>query len=453
MGKQGANITQESWPSVTIVVLNWNGRALLERCLPPLLQQEYPKYDVILVDNASQDDSVAYTQTRFPQIQIVQNEENWGFAKGNNSGIQKATGDVVVLLNTDVIVQPSWLTTLIQPMIDDSKIGVTGCLLLFPDGHTIQHAGGFLEYPLAYSGHYHYKETDTGQITGIRDVTYVTAAVFAIRRETLTVVGLLDEGFSPFYFEEVDYCYRAKEAGFRIVLAADAVAIHLESASMKKVSALQKRAFHQNRLRFVLKHYSAPQFLDDFVPAEMARLAEPATAQDYHLIGQIYLETAVSAPDLLQNRWDDNDILLAQAALLQLRQTALTQEPAVHKLKEEGWPQAELISRQNLTELQFTSDTAVIGPLIAGFRRHWNNVAARWSVGHVIQQQNNYNRLVSRVLDELDSRSQTNAADIGLLLAELLQMRQIQTRFIQETQKELAQLRKKLEQIEQMLTK
>lgn len=453
MNKQDENDPQDFWPSVTIIVLNWNGRALLEQCLPALLQQNYPNFNVLLVDNASEDDSVGYVKSQFPQIQVIQNEANLGFAKGNNLGIQNTESDIVVLLNTDVTVQSNWLSDLIGPMVSDETIGVAGCKLLFPEGNIIQHAGGYLTFPLAYSQHYHYRERDEGQVSGVKDVPYVTAAVFAIRRETLINVGLLDGGFSPFYYEEVDYCYRVKEAGWRVVLVGNAAATHWESTSMKKVPDLQKRAFHKNRLRFILKHYTKEQFLHDFIPAEAARLGEPATPQDYHLMGQLYLETAVNAPDILEDRWPKEAVSAGQTALMQLREIALAQEPVVYQLDAESWPQRPLLQKQRLEAYQFSSDTAVIGPLIASFRSHWNNVAARWSVGHVIQQQNSFNRLLTQVLDELDSRSQTNAVDIGLLLAELLKLQQSQTQLMQETQKELTQLRQQLHLIEQALSK
>ena len=437
------------WPSVAILIPNWNGRALLETCLPPLAAQSYPNYQIILIDNHSQDDSVAYTQANYPDVHIIQNEENLGFSRGVNVGLKSQTADVVVLLNNDVIVREGWLEALIRPTLDDPQIGIAGCKLLYPDG-TIQHLGGRIEYPLANGVHEHWHEPDSPEMAGLRDVEYVTGAAMAITRPVLNTVGFFDEGFTPFYYEETDYCYRARQAGFRIVVNADAAAVHMESASMEPVRHLQKYAYHKNRLRFVLKHFGAAQFLTDFAPAETNRLQAAFSAGELQSLGRVYWETAVTLPDLISENENPRPFAAVQDALLQLHQAAQMQ--MVRKLAQTGGPQAELDRRKTLSEIEFVSDTAVIGPLVAEFRRQWHNVAARWAVGHVMRQQNAFNQLAGNILSEANSQTKSNAADIRLLFDELFRLRREFALSMQETQAAITQLQRQLDRIEKLLT-
>ncbi|VAW32941.1 Glycosyl transferase, group 2 family protein, partial [hydrothermal vent metagenome] len=253
--------------STAILVLNWNGRSLLQTCLPLLLNQTYSNYEVVVVDNGSSDASVSFVTEQFPQVRLIQNEGNLGFSRGINAGLRQINADVVVLLNNDVLVQPDWLAELLRPFQEDSQIGIIGSKLLYPDG-TIQHLGAELTFPLARSQHFLYKEADVDGLPAVQDVPYVTGAAMAVHRSVLAQIGLLDEMFHPFYYEEVDFCYRARKAGFRVVVATQAVAIHDESASMDKVQDLKLQTLQCNRYRFVLKHYSIEQFLQEFVPAE-----------------------------------------------------------------------------------------------------------------------------------------------------------------------------------------
>jgi GT2 family glycosyltransferase len=144
------------------------------------MELDYPNYEVVLVDNASSDDSLTFTRARFPEVKIMANKDNLGFSSGMNVALRQIQSDVVVLLNNDVVVRPEWLRALIRPLLVDETIGITGCKLLYPDEQTIQHAGARLSYPLAYTHHHHYQETDAGQDKEIREVEYVTGAAMDI---------------------------------------------------------------------------------------------------------------------------------------------------------------------------------------------------------------------------------------------------------------------------------
>lgn len=441
----------KQWPSVEILLLNWNGRALLEMCLPPLMALDYPDYQLVLLDNASTDDSVAYVVQHFPQVKLVANEENLGYSRGMNVGLERSQADVVVLLNNDVVVRPDWLKALLLPLIEDETIGIVGSKLLYPDGRTLQHAGATLDYPLAMSHHYHYGEEDAGQADSVRDVDYVTGAAMAIARPVLEDVGGFDEGFSPFYYEEADFCYRARAAGHRVVYTPGSVAIHHESASIKQVNQLHTYAWLKNRLRFALKHYTESQFLEEFVPAEIERLCLPSTIQELRAVRRVYLEAILTLRETLK-QYDKGDCIKPMlAAVVQLREAALTQRPSDDDPANQNQLRAELVERQAIHEHEFTSDKPVIGPAIAALRRTWNDVSTKWYVQSAIEQQMAFNALVARLLEQPEIQAEANADDVSLLAQELANLQQTSVTNGAELRQEMEHLRLQIARIEQLL--
>ncbi len=288
------------WPSVSLLILNWNGKKLLQQHLPSFLDLNYPDFQVVIADNGSTDGSVAFVQAQFPQFTLIPHGQNLGFSPGMNAAMRQLDSDVIVLLNNDVSVRPNWLRALVKPMLDDPAVGVTGCKLLYPDGRTLQHAGASLSYPLAFSQHDYRQEPDEGQADEQRDVPYVTGAAIAIHRRIIDAIGLLDEIFAPIYYEEVDYCYRARAAGFRVVYAPEAVGLHHESFTMRQMGGWHIFALQKNRLRFVLRHYTAAQFLDDYVPAEIKRIQDGLTAAELYSLRRALLAIKLTLPDIMR---------------------------------------------------------------------------------------------------------------------------------------------------------
>lgn len=403
--KSAGSLSEEL--AVTILILNWNGRSLLETCLPLLLNQTYSNYNVVIVDNGSTDDSTTLITQKFPQIHLIQNDDNLGFSRGINAGLRQIKAEVVVLLNNDVMVRPNWLEELIRPFHISSDIGIIGCKLLYPDG-TIQHLGAELSYPLAHSYHFHYKEADSNALPAIQDVPYVTGAAMAIRASVLDKIGLLDESFHPFYYEEVDYCYRARAAGFRVVLATQAVAVHDESASMSKVQDLKLQTRHRNRYRFVLKHYSFDQFLQEFVPAETDYLNKHHLFQDVDAIRLACLEMAIAAPLILSGDILPEQLTAVQKALLHLRETAIAAKASAEALP------------PKLEEFTFPAAGYGLGTLIAKLRQAWSSIAAKWLVRRLLQQQTLHNQYLQRQIDRLETQGRSQALEVEHLLATLL---------------------------------
>lgn len=257
----------------SVIVLSWNGRDYLAECLDAVLSQDYPDLEVIVVDNGSTDGSANFTAEHYPQVRLVCNERNLGFAAGSNCGLRAASGDVLVLLNQDTVVQPGWLAALVNAFKDET-VGVAGCKILYPDGETIQHAGGYFDWPLGLSFHYGCGEKDVGQYSALREVEYVTAAAMGIRRTALATVGLLDEGFFPGYFEDLDLCRRAHAAGYRVVYTPHAAVVHHESSSFVRTRHGKPHLVFRSRFRFIFKHYGSSQIETEFVPHQLSRLPQ-----------------------------------------------------------------------------------------------------------------------------------------------------------------------------------
>ncbi len=285
--------------NASLIVINWNGAAFLDACLRALQSQVTPQDQIIVVDNRSIDASVELVRSRFPHVALICNARNMGYAGGANVGLRAARGDVLILLNPDVEVQAGWLVAL-KAACNDERIGVAGCKLLYPGGEIVQHAGGIINFPLATADHHGYRQRDEGQWDQPCEVDYVTGAALALRRDVLDTVGFFDEEFYPAYYEEVDFCFRAREAGYAVRYVPQAVAIHHEHAVVGEESDLYLRCFHRNRLRFVLKHRGPRYFLDELVPAETAWLRSNAAPRFRCALGSVYLALILACPVLVK---------------------------------------------------------------------------------------------------------------------------------------------------------
>lgn len=279
----------------SIIVPTWNGTRWLADCLRALEQECTAADEIIVIDNGSTDGTPDNVAREFPRVHLVRLDRNYGFAGGVNRGLQLARGDILVLVNQDVIVQEGCLSQL-RARLCASGPAIAGCKLYYPDGRTIQHAGGILRMPRAEPDHYGYRQIDDGRWNMVTEVDYVTGAVFAFDRAVLQAIGLFDEDFFPAYYEEGDYCFRARAAGFPIIYEPGAVAIHHETQSTDPHSAAYFQAMQHGRLRFVLKHCTAAQFCDEFVPAELQWLSEVRSRGHRGLLLHAYLHAMLAVP-------------------------------------------------------------------------------------------------------------------------------------------------------------
>ena len=406
----------------SIVIPVWNGRSYLPDCLDAVLGQDCGDIEVIVVDNGSVDGSADLVAERYPRVRLIRNMSNLGFAGGCNAGLRVAGGDVLVLLNQDTQVEPGWLQALVDA-VRSPGVDVAGCKILYPDGTTIQHAGGWIQWPLGLSHHYGSGEKDVGQWDVLREVEYVTGASLAFHRGVLEKVGYLDEGFWPGYFEDADYCFRAREAGYGVWYVPRAVVLHAETASFPDLTRVSY-PYQRGRLRFVLKHLPPQRFLTEFVPNERAYQPSAIRGREGGPLQAAYLDAMAAAATLLSERWqaDDETTMRVLLALQELYDRSWEEErvgiaeATIGSIKTPVTSEALAPRVSPLREFQFHSKVPVLGPLIARVRALWYSVAARWAVRDLIRQQEAINRCQEAYIRYLE-RGVASLAEANALLA------------------------------------
>jgi GT2 family glycosyltransferase len=298
--------------NIAVIVLTWNASAVALECVRALEAQERPPDYTLIVDNASTDDTIAQIEATFPQLHILRNSTNLGFSGGMNTGIATlrrlpTPPDIVVLLNQDTIVAPQWLGALADAFADDADLGAAGCKIRYADG-TIQHAGVYLEWPRAVAHHIGVYEADTGQYDSMQHYDIVTGAALALRMAALDRVGLFDVGYAPAYYEDVDLCWRLRQAAYGVLYVPQAVLTHHESLSLRD-PLVRGHYYNRGRLRYVLKTYSFDDLLGDFVAAEQAFLYEHIHPAEGHALRRAYIDTLLALPDILRARADTAGLL------------------------------------------------------------------------------------------------------------------------------------------------
>lgn len=472
----------------SVIVLAWNGMAYLQDCLDAVLAQEYPDFEVIVVDNASTDGSAEFVAARYPQARLLRQPQNLGFAGGNNVALSAATGEVLILLNQDTAVHPGWLRALVGALEADPSIGVAGAKALYPDG-TIQHAGGQIGMR-GEGSHIGWHQRDSGNFDRMLDMDYVTGASLAIRRTVVNRIGGLDEGFSPAYYEDVDWCYRARQAGFRVVVAPEATLVHREASLAAPPGYDLMLLVNRNRLRFVLKHWPLERLQREFAPAERAWLeglregAESmvAAVQRTYLYHLLHLDKVMaSRQDTLGEPASQAD---AVAAVLIGLRTVVPLGPATRAPASAAGeamapveaPTAAQAASQALSDMEtaealhrlraaatlrehsFQSAVPVLGPLVVAFRRLWNRVSTQWYVRPLIQQQSQVNARVAEVLTRLLEVQAHQRNELDQRRNEISQQRYDQQRqgevlaqYIRENGLELADLAQEIRRLRALL--
>jgi GT2 family glycosyltransferase len=221
-------------PRVVLLILTWNRRDDVLRCVASLRHLRYANYVPVVIDNASRDDTVAALRARHPDLHVIENSANLGYAGGNNIGLRWALShgaDYVQIINSDTEVTPEMVDELVRVAESDPRIAVVGCRnVLMEDPRRLWGAYGMLTYGPFVVRSAGQAETDGPPWHTVRDVDWVIGNGYLWRRAALERVGLLDEQFFG-YHEDVDWCLRARRAGYRIVYAGTAAIIHRGGSS------------------------------------------------------------------------------------------------------------------------------------------------------------------------------------------------------------------------------
>ncbi len=239
-------------PAVSVVVVTYESARFLTPFLHGLAAQRGIDVEVVVVDNASRDESRALVARHLPSATLVASPTNVGFAAGVNLGAARATGDVLLFLNPDMELPPNAVALLGGAARDRPEVGAFGAKLRFPDGR-IQCAGGILG-PNGHSGHRGWGERDVGQYDTEADVDYVPGAALAIRRERFEALGRFHEGYFPGFYEDTELCLRLRRQGLPVRYLPRPALVHLESQSMGR---RYDYWIHRNRLLFLARNPDA----------------------------------------------------------------------------------------------------------------------------------------------------------------------------------------------------
>ena len=252
---------------LSIIVVNWNSQDLLRKCLEHVRRTAHQiSYEIIVVDNASSDGSQAMVRYEFPDVQLIENSENTGFAKANNQGIAISQGRYVLLLNSDAFVEDSTLGRMVEFMDQHPEAGMAGCKLLYKDGRLQPSCSRFptlaSELYAATGLEKLFPKSQTfGQhlmlhwdYDDVREVDVVMGAFMLVRRQVIDEVGGMDERYFM-YSEEVDWCFRIKQQGWKILFNPDAQAIHLWGGTAGRVSSLMHVQMYRSKVQYFRKNH------------------------------------------------------------------------------------------------------------------------------------------------------------------------------------------------------
>jgi hypothetical protein len=225
---------------VAVVVLNYNGQRLLEEFLPSVLRSTYPGVHIIVGDNASSDGSVAWLKANHPSVEIIQNDKNYGFAEGYNKILKQVTADYYVLLNSDVKVEPNWIEPIIEQMEANTEVAIVQPKLLsYRNSSEFEYAGasgGFIDrlgYPFCRGRIFDTMEKDEGQYQQITEVFWASGAALFVRAELYHKAGGLDGDFFA-HMEEIDFCWRIKNMGYKVMVNPKSVVYHLGGGTLEE---------------------------------------------------------------------------------------------------------------------------------------------------------------------------------------------------------------------------
>lgn len=245
---------------VSIVIVNYNGGEILKDCLKSLTRVTYQKFEVIVVDNASHDNSLLVIndfRKEFPRIilKIVKNKRNVGFAEGNNIALPHTAGEFVLLLNNDTKVTPSFLRVLVHEINRNKLIGIVQPKIIFTDTGKLQ-SGGALFTNIGFLYYFGFgKNPNANDYNKQTQIFSANGACVLIRRSVIDEVGLFDDDFFA-YYEETDFCQRVLMAGYSILYIPDALIFHKggQTAKKRKESFIFFHAF-KNRITSVIKNF------------------------------------------------------------------------------------------------------------------------------------------------------------------------------------------------------
>ncbi|MEJ6792598.1 MAG: glycosyltransferase family 2 protein [Lacinutrix sp.] len=263
---------------IAVVILNWNGKTLLEAFLPSVIANS-PEATVYVADNASTDDSVSFLKAEFPHVKIIQNTTNGGYAKGYNDALKHLEEDIFCLVNSDIEVTKNWLTPVIETFKAEENTAVIQPKILdFKKKTHFEYAGaagGFIDkygYPFCKGRLFNTVEEDEGQYNTITEIFWASGACFFIRKDTFNTLNGFDETFFA-HMEEVDLCWRAFNLGYISKYVSSAVVYHVGGATLNASNPKKTYLNFRNSLATLTKNANGNIFFLLFARLSLDGLA------------------------------------------------------------------------------------------------------------------------------------------------------------------------------------
>lgn len=249
-------------PTVAVVILNWNGKAHLERFLPSVVQHSHGA-TIVVADNNSTDDSLVFLKSHYPQVQIIENRENYGFARGYNEALLHVKADYLVLVNSDVEVTDQWISPVIGLMERNAAIAACQPKVMDLQNRDLFEyagaAGGYIDkycYPFCRGRLFNVLEEDKGQYNDACEVFWATGACMFVRTKAFWEAGGFDNDYFA-HMEEIDLCWRLKNLGYSIYVEPASVVYHLGGGTLHKISPRKTFLNFRNNLVTFTKNHSA----------------------------------------------------------------------------------------------------------------------------------------------------------------------------------------------------
>ena len=301
-------------PIVSVVILNWNGQGFLAQFLPSILKTSYHNLRIYVADNASTDNSISFLEEHYPSIEIIRNEENYGFAEGYNQALKKVEGDYYVLLNSDVEVTPNWIEPIIDLMEKDAQIAVCQPkILMYNNKKKFEYAGaggGFIDslgYPFCRGRIFDVCEIDTGQYDDVCPIFWASGAAMFVRSSVYNQMSGLDADFFA-HMEEIDFCWRVQRAGFLLLYCPQSVVYHVGGGTLQKSNPFKTYLNFRNNLAMLYKNLKWHQmflvfpirFLLDVLAA--FRFLWSKEPQLFKAVFKAYFEFVTNLPKLQKKR-------------------------------------------------------------------------------------------------------------------------------------------------------
>ncbi|MBK6346461.1 MAG: glycosyltransferase family 2 protein [Bacteroidales bacterium] len=254
-----------------VVILNWNGKDFLQKFLPSVIQYSLGYADIIVADNASTDGSVDFLRNSFPEVSIIRNQVNGGFAKGYNDALVEVDAEYFILLNSDIKVSENWIQPIISLMENDPQIAA--CQPLIRSFHHPEKfeyagaAGGFIDafgYPFCRGRIFQHLEDDHGQYDDPIEVFWATGACMFVRADIFREFGGFDADFFA-HMEEIDFCWRVKHAGYKIMVCPESKVFHVGGGTLPKRSSFKTYLNMRNNIALLYKNLPSDKLLKVFI--------------------------------------------------------------------------------------------------------------------------------------------------------------------------------------------